>query len=115
MLHPILDRVLVKRIKEEKDSLIHTPDAFVAPSVKGEVMAIGQFFYLSGQRIPVSEILSIGDIVRFSEYTAEELGDDLVLTRVQDIRGIYREEACNELNETSALKSSSSESPKQVV
>lgn len=94
MFQPILDRVLIRRKKSESKSTIEIPDAYRQAERRGFVIAIGQFVVAGGERIPLSAILLPGDEVLFGEYNAEPvtiegLDGELVLVRVQDIRGVY--------------------------
>jgi len=89
MIKPVLDRVLLRRVVEEQVGLVVRPDKY-AESDKYEVLAIGDFVVIGGVRIALPEIVSVGDLVLVSEYNIEALEDEgqqLFLTRVQDIRG----------------------------
>lgn len=93
MLKPILDRVLIRRIEEEKDGKIVIPEQYRQQSNKGEVVAIGDFVIMGGQKILLSTIINVGDKVLFGEYNTEKVeadGEQLELVRVQDIRGVER-------------------------
>ena len=90
MFTPILDRVLVRRVEEKSDSVIEIPAQYRQDSQLGEVVAIGQFVVVGGDRMPLSVFVNPGDLVRFSEYGVEKFsvdGEELILLRVQDIRG----------------------------
>lgn len=95
MFTPILDRVLIRRRKFESKSTIEVPDAYRQAERRGTIVALGQFVVAGGTRIPLTEILLVGDEVLFGEYNAEPIEvagieGELVLVRVQDIRGVYR-------------------------
>lgn len=95
MFKPILDRVLVRRVQDEKpDSIIEVPEMYRQQSRKGEIVALGDSVVLGGVRVPLSDFLSVGDHVKFGEYNAEPLDDSpdsMLIVRIQDIRGVYDE------------------------
>jgi chaperonin GroES len=91
MFKPILDRVLLRRIEEEDSSVIQTPDVFKQKSNKGEVIALGDFFQLGGNIFPMQDFLNVGDVVLFGEFNVETFmkdGEEFLLVRIQDIRGV---------------------------
>lgn len=96
MITPILDRVLVRRIEQKSDSMIEIPQQYRQDSQIGEVVAIGQFVVLGGERIPLSSFVNVGDVVHFCEYGVEKFtvdGQELLMLRIQDIRGKETEKA----------------------
>jgi co-chaperonin GroES (HSP10) len=90
LIKPILDRVLLRKLEEpEVVNGVVIPDKF-KESNKYEVVAVGHFFVLGGERYDVSEIVSVGDVVLVDQYSVERIEDDgeeLWLARVQSIRG----------------------------
>ena len=90
MLKPILDRILLRKIEEpEVVNGVVIPDKF-KESNKYEVVAIGDFFMLGGQRFEIAEFLSVGDEVLVDQYSVERVedeGEELWLARVQSVRG----------------------------
>jgi chaperonin GroES len=98
MFKPILDRVLLRPVENEAapKSGIIIPEKYRQDSQTGEVVAIGDFVVLGGERIPLETFIKPGDIVRFSEYAVEKFpedGEELILLRIQDIRGKATEKA----------------------
>ena len=93
---PVLDRVLLKRVKEpDIVNGVALPERY-AESDKYEVVALGDFVILGGKTIPLYEIVREGDIVLVSEYNIEAVeidGKKLFLTRLQDIKGRERVES----------------------
>lgn len=80
---PLGDRVLLRRVEDEKKSKLDLPDKYRQQSNKGEVVAVGELV-LS---------LKTGDRVLFGEYSAERFdrdGEELWLVRIQFIRGVER-------------------------
>ena len=122
---PILDRILVKRCAEGPDmkimedgSVLNTKTGLVVAakyrqhSNIGIVLAVGSFVILGGQRIPMSDVIRIGDRVTYGDYNSEvfHMDDEKVETlcdavqmnyeadpeglrvvRVQDVRLVERE------------------------
>ena len=121
---PILDRILVKRCagKDEKlmedGSVLNTKTGLVVAakyrqhSNTGVVLATGKLVILGGQRVPMEDVVRIGDRVTYGDYNSEvfpmdedkvkELCDavqmnyeedpeGLRIVRVQDVRGVERE------------------------
>ena len=122
---PILDRVLIKRCTDDPDMEVLEDGSarnkktglIIAAKYRqhsnvGIVLATGTVVILGGQRIPMEEIVSIGDRVTYGDYNSEvfvmdekkvrELCDrvqmnytedpeGIRIVRVQDIRGFERE------------------------
>lgn len=89
MLRPRNDLVLIRRIKDEEDSVIITPEAFEVPSNKGEVIAVGRGELIDGKLIPID--LSPGDEVIFSKYSENEVvvdGQSFMLVRNAEVYGV---------------------------
>ena len=91
----ILDRVMVRLldVDKSKDGEIVVGSKYRQKSNKGEVVSIGDFVVVGRQRIPVRDIVNVGDIVLFGEYNAELFkkdGEDFYLVRVQDVRGVEK-------------------------
>ena len=83
---PILDRVLVKRVAEDKNmeqledgSMRDKRTGFIIPakyrqhSNVGVVLAVGDFVIMGGVKTPLSDIIKPGYRVLFGEYNAEKL------------------------------------------
>ena len=87
---PVMDRILLRRIKQpEVVNGVVIPDKY-KESNEYEVVALGDFVVLSGQRFPLTEFVTVGDTVLVGQYNLERVevdGEELLLTRVQDIRG----------------------------
>jgi len=94
---PILDRILVRVIKSHSETEEFViPDKYREKSRLGEVIAIGYGVVLGNQYLPLEEFISIGDRVKFGEYTAEAydhtdptLATEFIV-RIQDIRTVER-------------------------
>lgn len=87
---PLFDRVLIEQIEQQQDSSIVLPDAYVAPSKEGIVVAIGTHVVLGNEVRLVSSFVNVGDKVLFGEYSHEKIevdGKPYLLVRVQELRG----------------------------
>ena len=91
-LRPLHDRVVIKRMEEERTSPggIVIPDSATEKPIKGEVMAVG-----NGKVNDAGEIrpldLKVGDTVLFGKYSGTEVkveGDDLLVMREDDIMAV---------------------------
>lgn len=91
-IRPLHDRVIVKRMEEEKTSAggIVIPDSATEKPSKGEVIAVGEGKMLdSGERQAMA--VKAGDKVLFGKYSGTEVkvdGDDLLVMREDDIMGV---------------------------
>jgi chaperonin GroES len=88
-IRPLNDRVIVKRLEEERTSPggIVIPDSAAEKPIRGEVVAVGAGKALdNGQVRPVA--LKAGDKVLFGKYAGTELkldGQEIVVMREDDI------------------------------
>ncbi len=91
-LRPLHDRVVVKRVAEEKTSPggIVIPDSAAEKPVKGEVLAVGAGKVLDdGKRLPMD--VKVGETIMFGKYSGTEVkldGDELVVMRESDIMAV---------------------------
>ena len=91
-IRPLHDRVVVKRLEEEKTSPggIVIPDAAKEKPVKGEVVAVGTGKLLQDGRVRPLD-LKVGDKVLFGKYGGTEVkidGTDYLMLREDDIMGV---------------------------
>ena len=95
---PILDRILVRRLAAPKaeDGFV-VPEKFRQQTNRGEVVAVGDTVVLGGLNVTIDTFISVGDIVHYGEYTAEQMKDDpsLYIVRIQDVRLVERLQRCN--------------------
>lgn len=91
-LRPLHDRVIVKRMEEEKKSAggILIPDSAAEKPLKAEVVAVGP-----GKRTDDGKIhpvdVKVGDKVLIGKYSGTEVkldGDELVVLREDDIMAV---------------------------
>ena len=91
-IRPLHDRVIVKRMEEERTSPggIVIPDAAAEKPVKGEVVAVGNGKVLDNGEVRALE-LKAGDKVLFGKYSGTEVkveGEDLLVMREEDIMAV---------------------------
>jgi chaperonin GroES len=91
-IRPLHDRILVKRLEEEKTSPggIVIPDTAAEKPIKGKVIAVGNGKILeSGEIRPLD--VKVGDKVLFGKYSGTEVkvdGDELLVMREDDITAV---------------------------
>ncbi len=91
-IRPLHDRVIVKRMEEERTSPggIVIPDSATEKPVKGEVVAVGNGKILdSGEVRPLD--VKAGDKVLFGKYSGTEVkvdGEELLVMREDDITAV---------------------------
>ena len=91
-MRPLHDRVVIKRMDEEKTSPggIVIPDSATEKPVKGEVIAVGNGKISDdGKSTPLD--VKVGDIVLFGKYSGTEVkldSDELVVMREDDIMAV---------------------------
>ena len=89
---PLHDRVLVRRVEEEKLTAggIIIPDTAKEKPMEGKVEAVGPgSLNEKGERIPLD--VKVGDRVLFGKWSGSETkidGDELVIMKESDIMGI---------------------------
>ncbi len=91
-LRPLHDRVIIKRMEEERTSPggIVIPDSATEKPSRGEVLAAG-----TGKRSDDGKVVAmdvkVGDTVLFGKYSGTEVkveGDDLLVMREEDIMAV---------------------------
>ncbi len=91
-LRPLHDRVIVKRMEEERTSPggIVIPDSAAEKPIRGEVLAVGQGkVQENGEQRPLD--LKVGDTVLFGKYSGTEVkveGEDLLVMREDDVMAV---------------------------
>ena len=91
-IRPLHDRVIVKRIEEERKSAggIVIPDTAAEKPDQGEIVAVGKGKKDdNGKLIPVD--LKVGDRVLFGKYSGQTVrvkGDELLVMREEDLMGV---------------------------
>jgi chaperonin GroES len=91
-IRPLHDRVIVKRLDEERKSAggIVIPDTAAEKPEQGEILAVGKGKKDdNGKLIPVD--VKVGDKVLFGKYSGQTVrvkGDELLVIREEDILGV---------------------------
>ncbi|MBS0364521.1 MAG: co-chaperone GroES [Proteobacteria bacterium] len=91
-IRPLHDRVIVKRLDEERTSPggIVIPDTAAEKPVQGKILAVGKGKILEdGQVRPLD--VKVGDRILFGKYTGTEVkldGEELVVMREEDVMAI---------------------------
>ncbi len=91
-IRPLHDRVIVKRMEEERTSPggIVIPDAATEKPIKGEIVAAGNGKILDNGDVRALDV-KVGDQVLFGKYSGTEVkveGEDLLVMREEDIMAI---------------------------
>jgi chaperonin GroES len=91
-LRPLHDRVIVKRVEEEKVSAggIVIPDNVAEKPIRGKVLAVGKGKVLeNGEQRGLD--VKVGDTVLFGKYSGTEVkveGEELLVMREDDIMAV---------------------------
>ncbi|NNE22739.1 MAG: co-chaperone GroES [Rhizobiales bacterium] len=91
-IRPLHDRVIVKRIEDERTSPggIVIPDSAAEKPMQGEVLAVGNGKVLdSGEQRGLD--VKVGDRVLFGKYSGTEIkvsGEEVLVMREDDIMGV---------------------------
>ncbi len=91
-IRPLHDRVIVKRVEEEKTSPggIVIPDSATEKPLEGKVIAVGNGKLLdNGELRPLA--LKKGDKVLFAKYSGTEVkvrGEEYLIMREDDVIGV---------------------------
>lgn len=91
-IRPLHDRVIVKRMEEEKTSAggIVLPDSATEKPIKGEIIAVGNGKILENGETRAVD-LKVGDQVIFGKYSGTEVkvdDEELLVMREEDIMGV---------------------------
>lgn len=91
-IRPLHDRVIVKRLEEERKTAggIVIPDSATEKPVRGKILAVGNGKVSDNGQVRALEV-KVGDIVLFGKYSGTEVkvdGEELVVMREDDIMGI---------------------------
>ena len=91
-IRPLHDRIIVKRMEEERKSPggIVIPDAATEKPIKGEVIAVGNGRVLENGEVRPLDVKA-GDKVIFGKYSGTEVkvdGEELLVMKEDDIMGV---------------------------
>jgi len=91
-IRPLHDRVIVKRLDEERTSPggIVIPDSAAEKPVQGKIVAVGKGKILEdGQVRPLD--VKVGDKILFGKYSGTEVkvdGEELLVMREEDVMAV---------------------------
>jgi chaperonin GroES len=91
-IRPLHDRVIVKRVEEERKTAsgIVIPDSATEKPDQGEVKAVGPGKKDENGKV-IAMDLKVGDRVLFGKYSGQVVkvdGDELLVMREEDIMGV---------------------------
>ena len=91
-IRPLHDRVIVKRLEEERKTAsgIVIPDTAAEKPDQGEIVAVGHGKILEDGKVRPLEVKA-GDRVLFGKYSGQTVkvhGEELLVMREEDIMGI---------------------------
>ena len=91
-IRPLHDRVVVKRMEEERTSAggIVIPDSATEKPSRGEIMAVGNGKVADNGDIRALDV-KVGDTVLFGKYAGTEVkveGQEVLIMREDDIMGV---------------------------
>ena len=92
-IRPLHDRVVVKRMEEERTSAggIVIPDSATEKPVRGEVLSVGNGKILDNGDVRPLDVKA-GDKVLFGKYSGTEIkidGEEVLVMREDDIMGVF--------------------------
>ena len=91
-IRPLHDRVVVKRVEEERTSAggIVIPDSAAEKPQKGEVIAVGNGKVNENGDVRALDV-KVGDKIMFGKYSGTEIkvdGEEVLIMKEEDILGV---------------------------
>jgi len=91
-IRPLHDRVVVKRMEEERTSAggIVIPDSAAEKPQRGEIVAVGNGKLTDSGELRALDV-KVGDQVLFGKYSGTEIkvdGEDVLIMKEEDILGV---------------------------
>jgi chaperonin GroES len=91
-IRPLHDRVIVKRLEEERTSPggIVIPDTAAEKPVQGKIVAVGKGKILEDGSVRALDV-KVGDKILFGKYSGTEVkleGEELVVMREEDVMAV---------------------------
>ncbi|MCB1976055.1 MAG: co-chaperone GroES [Burkholderiales bacterium] len=91
-IRPLHDRVIVKRLEEERKTAsgIVIPDSAAEKPDQGEILAVGKGKVADDGSVRALEV-KVGDKVLFGKYSGQTVkveGEELLVMREEDIMGV---------------------------
>ena len=91
-IRPLHDRVIIKRLDEERTSPggIVIPDSATEKPIRGKVVAVGKGKILENGEVRPLDV-KVGDHILFGKYSGTEVkvdGDELLVMREEDVMAV---------------------------
>jgi chaperonin GroES len=91
-MRPLHDRVIVKRVEEDRTSLggIVIPDTAAEKPIQGNIVAVGKGKILENGQVRPCDV-KVGDQILFGKYSGVEVkveGEELVVMREEDVLAV---------------------------
>ena len=91
-IRPLHDRVIVKRLEEERTSPggIVIPDTAAEKPMQGKIIAVGKGKILEDGKVRPLDV-KVGDKILFGKYSGNEVkvdGEELVVMREEDVMAV---------------------------
>jgi len=91
-IRPLHDRVIVKRLEEDRTSPggIVIPDTAAEKPVRGKIVAVGKGRILENGTVRPCDV-NVGDKILFGKYDGTEVkveGEELLVMREQDVMAV---------------------------
>ena len=91
-IRPLHDRVIVKRLEEERTSPggIVIPDSAAEKPMQGKIVAVGKGKILEDGNVRPLDV-KVGDKILFGKYSGTEVkvdGEELVVMREEDVMAV---------------------------
>lgn len=91
-IRPLHDRIIVKRLEEERTSAggIIIPDSATEKPIQGKVIAVGNGKILEDGSVRKLDV-KVGDKILFGKYGGTEVkvdGDELLVMREEDVMAV---------------------------
>jgi len=91
-MRPLHDRVIVKRLDEERTSPggIVIPDTAAEKPMQGKIIAVGKGKILEDGKVRPLDV-KVGDKILFGKYSGNEVkvdGEELVVMREEDVMAV---------------------------
>ena len=92
-IRPLHDRVIVKRLEEERTSPggIVIPDTAAEKPMQGKIVAVGKGKILEDGKVRPLDV-KVGDKILFGKYSGTEIkidGEELVVMREDDLMAVF--------------------------
>jgi len=92
-IRPLHDRVVVKRMEEERTSAggIVIPDSATEKPVRGKILSVGKGKIAENGDVRPLDV-KVGDSILFGKYSGTEIkidGEEVLVMREDDIMGVF--------------------------